>query len=140
MNNTMTKQKTTSKALNISLWTAQIVLAAMFLLSGLTKSAQPIEQLSATMPWTADVPLALVRLIGISQLLAAIGLILPSLLRIQPQLTSLAALGLVITMLLAAILHIAKDEFSAIGINIILGAVAGFIAWGRYKKAPITGK
>lgn len=140
MNNTMTIQKTTSKALNISLWAAQILLAAMFLMSGVMKSTQPIEQLSAMMPWTADAPLALVRFIGISQLLGAIGLILPSLLRIKPQLTPLAALGLVIIMLLAAILHIAKGEFSAIGINIILGAVAGFITWGRYKKAPITTK
>lgn len=136
----MTNQKTTSKALNISLWVAQVVLAAMFLMAGAMKSTQPIEELSAMLPWTAEAPLALVRFIGISQLLGAIGLILPSLLRIKPQLTPLAALGFVTIMLFASIFHIAKGEFSVIGINIVLGAVAGFIAWGRYKKAPITAK
>lgn len=104
------------------------------------KATQPITQLSATLPWTGQVPEALVRFIGISEFLGAIGLVLPSLLRIKPHLTVWAAVGLAITMVLALIFHVFKGEVSVIGINIFLGLVAAFIAWGRSRKAPILPK
>src|SRR5688572_4600183 len=90
-----------SPALNISLWVAQVILAAMFAMAGVMKLTQPIETLALTVPWSADVPLALVRFIGASELAAAIGLLLPSLTRIKPWLTPLAAAGLATIMLLA---------------------------------------
>lgn len=136
----MPHPKSPSKALHISLWIAQVILAALFLMAGLTKSTKPIEELSAMMPWAAQVPGALVRFIGISELLGALGLVLPSLLRIRPQLTPLAAWGLAVIMLLAAVYHVVQNEFSVIGMNILLGAVAVFIAWGRSKKVPIFAK
>lgn len=131
---------TTNKGLNIALWAAQVVLAGMFLMAGAMKSTQPIETLAVAMPWAGQVPAALVRFIGISEALGALGLLLPSLLRIRPQLTPLAASGLVLVMLLAAAFHISKGEVSALGINFTLGLVAAFIAWGRWKKAPIAAK
>jgi uncharacterized membrane protein len=136
----MKNQKTTSKALNISLWAAQGILAAMFLMAGVMKSTQPIEQLGASLPWVNDVSLGLVRFIGISELLGGIGLLLPALLRIKPILTPLAAMGIFAIMVLAFVFHITKGEYEALGFNVILGAIAFFIAWGRYKKAPITAK
>lgn len=136
----MTTHKTPSKALNISLWIAQITLAIMFLMAGITKSIQPIEQLGASMPWVNEVPAGLVRFIGISELLGGIGLLLPALLRIKPILTPLAALGLFTVMVLAFVYHIAKGEYEALGFNVILGGIALFIAWGRYKKVPIASK
>jgi len=136
----ITNQKTPSKALNIILWIAQVLLAGMFIMSGFMKVAQPIEQLSQMLPWASQVPAGLVRFIGISELLGGLGLILPALLRIKPILTAWAAVGLATVMIFASIFHATRGEFSAIGMNIILALIAAFIAWGRFKKAPIAPK
>ncbi|PIB39168.1 hypothetical protein BFP75_12930 [Maribacter sp. 4G9] len=126
--------------MNIALWVAQVLLAAMFLMAGIMKATQPIEELSQSMTWVNDFSAGMVRFIGISELLGGIGLLLPALLRIKPIFTPLAALGLFIIMVLAFIYHISNAEYQALGINLILGAIAVFIAWGRYKKAPIQPK
>ena len=136
----ITNQKSSSKALHITLWIAQVLLAGMFIMSGFMKISQPIEQLSQMLPWASQIPSGLVRFIGISEVLGGLGLILPALLRIKPQLTPLAALGLATVMLFAAIFHASRGEFSSIGMNVILSLVALFIAWGRSKKAPIQPK
>jgi uncharacterized membrane protein YphA (DoxX/SURF4 family) len=136
----MTNQKIPSKALHISLWIAQVILAAMFLMAGVMKSTQPIEQLGASMSWVNDFSAGMVRFIGISELLGGIGLLLPALLRIKPVLTPLAALGLFTVMVFALVYHITKGEYESLGMNVILGAIAFFIAWGRYKKVPIAEK
>jgi uncharacterized membrane protein YphA (DoxX/SURF4 family) len=126
-----------SKTLHVLLWTAQALLAGMFLMVGFMKLATPIVTLSKTVPLAGDVPL-LVRFIGLSEVLGGFGLLLPAALRIKPHLTILAAIGLAIVMLLALIYHLAKGEVSAIGSNIVLGALAVFVAWGRARKVPIT--
>ncbi|HEX2533005.1 MAG TPA: DoxX family protein [Chitinophagaceae bacterium] len=136
----MKNQQTPSKALHIALWIAQVLLAAMFLMAGFMKLSQPIEQLSQMLPWAAQVPESLVRFIGLAELLGAVGLILPALLRIKPQLTAWAAIGIAIIMVLATFFHISRGETSAIGMNIIMAILAAFIAWGRFKKAPIRAK
>lgn len=124
--------------MKISLWAAQLLLAAGFIWASMMKLFQPIEQLSAMWPWTGQVPLALVKFTGIVDLLAASGLILPSLTRIQPKLTPITAIGIIALMLCASIFHISRGEASVIGINIIFALIAAFIAWGRFKKAPVT--
>ena len=136
----MKQQQQRSKALHITLWIAQVILAAMFLMSGFMKLSQPIDQLSKMLPWAAQVPEALVRFIGVAEVLGAVGLILPSLLRIQPKLTPIAAVGLALVMLFAVIFHISRGETPMIGMNFVLIAIAAFIAWGRFKKAPIAPK
>jgi putative oxidoreductase len=137
---TTTTPQNRSKALHITLWVAQVLLAGMFIMSGFMKVAQPIEHLSQTLPWASEVPVALVRFIGISEILGGLGLILPALLRIKPQLTAWAAVGLIAVMIFAAIFHASRGEFSAIGMNVILALIAAFVAWGRFKKAPIQPK
>ena len=134
------KKQQPSKALNLSLWIAQVLLAGMFLMSGLMKVSQPIDKLSQMLPWTSQVPEALVRFIGVSEFLGAIGLLLPSLLRLRPKLTPIAAVGLALVMLFAIVFHISRGETPAIGMNFVLIAVALFIAWGRFKEAPIAPK
>lgn len=129
-----------SKALNISLWAVQIILAAMLIMAGTMKSTQPIEKLAAMLPWADQVPAWLVRFIGVSEFLAAVGILLPSILRIQPKLTPLAASGIVVIMILAIGFHVTRGEASMIGINIFIVAAALFIAWGRFLKAPIIAK
>ena len=136
----LTTPQNSSKALHITLWIAQVLLAGMFLMSGFMKVSQPIDQLSQMLPWASQVPSGLVRFIGISELLGGLGLILPALLRIKPQLTALAAVGLATVMLFALLFHISRGEFSAIGMNLVIALIALFIAWGRTKKAPIQPK
>lgn len=128
------------QALNISLWIAQIVLGLMFLMAGFMKSTTPIDQLAVDVPWAKDIPEWLVRFIGISEFLGAVGLLLPSILRIKPKLTPVSAVGLVTVMVLAIIFHISRSEFPAIGFNLGLGAIAAFIAWGRFTQVPILPK
>lgn len=127
-----------SKALNFALWTAQVILAGMFLMAGITKTTKPIDELATMLPWVNDMPAGLVRFIGVSEFLGALGLVLPSLLRIKPGLTPLAAFGLVLIMALAAIYHLTKGEFSAILINAVLGLIVFFIAWGRFRLVPVN--
>jgi putative oxidoreductase len=131
---------TTPKALNIALWVAQVVLGGMFIMAGVIKATTPIVDLVPQLPWAGDMPEGLIRFIGISELLGGLGLILPALLRMKPILTPYAAIGLITIMVFAAVFHITRGEYSAIGFNFVLGAVAAFIAWGRFKKAPILPK
>lgn len=136
----MINQSNRPKGLHIALWIAQVILGGMFIMAGIMKSSQPIAELSKTVPWSAQVPEGLVRFIGVCELLGGIGLILPSLLRIKPILTPVAAIGLVTIMVFATVYHISKGETNVIGFNAVLGFVAIFIAWGRLKKAPIQPK
>lgn len=127
-----------SKALHIGLWVVQVVLGFMFLAGGSMKATQPISELAAQMVWADAIPEALVRFIGVSEILGGLGLVLPAASRIKPLLTPLAGLGLAVIMLLAALFHLARAEFGAIGMNVVLGGFAAFVAWGRAKKAPIS--
>jgi putative oxidoreductase len=129
-----------SKALNAALWAAQIFLALVFFITGAGKLFLPMENLYALIPWIKDVNSLPVRLIGFSEIIGSLGLILPSLLRIKPQLTTLSALGIAIVMLLAIIFNISMGETSVIGINILLFLIAMFVAWGRFTRSPIPPK
>jgi putative oxidoreductase len=127
-----------SKALHVGLWGAQALLALAFTSAGVMKVTQPIEALAASMVWPGAVPEPLVRFIGVSELLGGLGLILPAATRIKPILTPLAALGLVVVMVLAALFHLSRGELGALPINVVFGALAAFVAWGRLKKAPLA--
>jgi uncharacterized membrane protein YphA (DoxX/SURF4 family) len=124
--------------LNIALWIAQLLLAAVFGLAGFLKLTQPIAALAHMMRWPGDVPWELVRFIGTAELLGAVGIILPAATRVLPRLTPLAALGFVAIQVLAIPFHISRGEAAmALPLNIPLLGLAVFAAWGRYKKAPI---
>ncbi|MET8049916.1 DoxX family protein [Streptosporangium sp. NPDC005286] len=119
--------------MNVVLWIGQSLLAAMFLIAGLTKSTQPRENLIANLGgWVEDFSGGQVKAIGILEVLAGIGLILPALTGILPVLTPLAAAGLVITMIGAIIVHVRRKEYSALVMNLVLLALAAFVAWGRF--------
>lgn len=126
--------------MNIALWIVQGLLALAFGAGGAMKGFSPMTELAANMAWVNDVPSFIPRLAGIAELLGAIGLILPSALRIRPRLTPMAAWGLVAVMVLAAIFHISRGEYDALLPNLILGGLAGFVAYGRTKLAPIAAK
>lgn len=119
-------------ALNVALWIVQLALGAMFGMAGFMKLAQPIAELQSQMAWVTDVPPPMVRVIGLSELAGALGVVLPWATGIQRRLTSLAALGLVSVMLLAAVFHLVRGELGALPINMVLGGLAAFVAWGRW--------
>ena len=124
--------------MNILLWLVQVVLAAGFGMAGFMKATQPVDALvQAGIAWASQVPLPMVRFIGSAELLGAIGLILPAATGIKPALTPLAALGLLTIMILAMAFHVSRGEAQALPINMVLGGLAAFVAWGRTKKVPI---
>lgn len=125
-----------SKRWRIGLWTAQVLLALGFGAAGAMKTFTPIDELARTLPWVSDLP-ELARFIGVSEILGALGLVLPAATRVAPVLTTLAAIGLVVVMVLAAGFHISRGEAHAVPVNLALGGLAAFVAWGRSRKAPI---
>jgi uncharacterized membrane protein YphA (DoxX/SURF4 family) len=112
--------------MNIALWIVQIILALMFLMAGATKVFQ-YEKFKASMPSKG-----LVTFIGVAELLGGLGLILPYATGTAPILTPIAALALGVIMILAAGLHAKRKEYKGIGMNIILLALALFVAIGRW--------
>lgn len=133
-----TPAQSTRKALHIGLWVSQVLLALAFGMAGVMKTGTPVDELAKMLPWVASTPEALVRFIGASELLGAIGLILPAATRIKPGLTALAGAGLVTVMVLASAFHLSRGEAGALPVNVVLGGLAAFVAWGRWKGAPIN--
>ena len=127
-----------NKITNILLWLAQLIVAAMFFFGFYAKVLQPVEEAAKMLPWVMEQP-SLASFTGIVDLLGALGLILPALLRIQPKLTIYAAYGGMLLMIAAIIFHVSRGETEAIGFNFFLMALLGFIIWGRTKKVPIEG-
>ena len=123
--------------MNMALWAVQVLLALVFGLSGGMKTFMTIEALSEMLTWINHVPGWVPRLAGISELLAMAGLLLPSITRVRPELTPLAASGLVIVMVLGGALHAAIGESGTVPLNVVLGGLAAFVAWGRFVKLPI---
>jgi uncharacterized membrane protein YphA (DoxX/SURF4 family) len=121
-----------------ALWIIQILLALAFLAAGFMKLVTPVEQLAQNMVWVNDVPVWLVRFIGLAELAGGLGLVLPALTRIQPQLTPLAGAGLALDMFLAAVFHLSRGEFGFIVPNLVLLALAAFVAYGRWNLVPIA--
>jgi hypothetical protein len=103
------------------------------------KLTTPIHDLSLKMDWVRTVPSALVRFIGACELAGAVGLILPAATRIKPVLTQAAATGFVGLMVFAIVFHLTRGEGRMIPINLLLGGLAGFVAWGRW-KVPIAAR
>jgi hypothetical protein len=130
----MASEQKHSKAINGLLWAAQLILSASLIWASYTKLFTPADALAKMWPWTATHP-NLVKLTAVLDLLAAIGLVLPALLNIQPRLTIYAAYGTIALMVAASIFHISRGEASLIGVNIFFAVFAILIAWGRQKKA-----
>ncbi|QHW32848.1 DoxX family protein [Paenibacillus rhizovicinus] len=116
--------------MNIALWIGQILLGLMFLMAGVMKSFQ-YEQTKAKMPWVKDFSKGTVLFIGLTELLAGIGFILPVALGVLPWLTGVAGIGIAVIMVLAALYHARKNENGGIVMNVVLLAISVFIAIGR---------
>lgn len=93
---------------------------------------QPREKLATKLPWVEDFSTRTVRFIDIAEFAGALGLILPAATGIAPPLTPLAAVGLAIVMVLAAVVHARRKEAGAVGFNAVLLALTVVVAWGRF--------
>ena len=124
--------------MKVALWIVQALLALAFLAAGAMKLTQPLATLAASIAWTADVPEMLVRLIGLAEVLGALGLVLPAATRIRPRLTPLAAAALALDMVLASVFHLARGEATMLPATLVLAALLAFVAWGRATRAPVA--
>jgi uncharacterized membrane protein YphA (DoxX/SURF4 family) len=122
--------------MGIALWVVQVLLAAAFVVSGATKLSQPKEKLLKKWAWVEDFSQGSVRIIGALEVLGAIGIVVPALTGIVPSLTPLAALGLVLTMIEAALTHLRRAEYGPIAVNAVVLILAAFVAYGRFFVVP----
>ena len=120
-----------------ALWIVQALLALLFLFAGGTKLVLPLDVLTSMgSPNQVQLPGWFVRFIGVVEVLGALGLILPALLRIKPWLTPLAAAGLVVVMVGAVAVTLASGEVAPALVPLVVGLLAAFVAYGRWRLAP----
>jgi len=125
--------------MNLALWIIAIVLAVAFAGSGLMKQFVPKDKLvTAGQGWAQDFSPTSIRLIGLAEILGAIGLVLPAAVHIAPILVPLAAVGLALVMVGAAVVHARRNEPMNIAVNVVLIALAVFVAWGRFGPYSFT--
>ena len=123
--------------MNILLWIIQILLALLFLFAGGMKLVVPADLLMANAPpGSTEFPALFLKFIGLVEVLGGLGLILPGVFRRRPELTPLAAAGLVIVMI-GAVVITAKDHGIAPAVTpLIVGLLCAFVAYGRWKLKP----
>jgi uncharacterized membrane protein YphA (DoxX/SURF4 family) len=127
--------------MNIALWIIQILLTLIFLFAGGTKLVLSLETMKAMgSPNQILLPGLLIRFIGVCEVLGALGLILPGLLRIRSSLTPLAAAGLTIIMIGATVITCAGDGFAMAVPPLVIGLLTAFVAYGRWRLAPHSGR
>lgn len=124
--------------MNIVLWVVQVLLALVFLMAGVAKAVQPLDKLSKQMTWVPTMPPAFVRFVGVAEILAAIGLILPLATNILPWLTVAAAVGGLIVMIGAIILHAVRREPGKALANVPWLLMALLIIIGRLVLVPVA--
>ena len=123
--------------MNIALWILQGLLAAAFLIAGGFKLLTPAEEMVAM---GMTVPTLVLRIAGITELLGALGLILPSALRIQPRLTPIVASLLALQVGLAVVVHLVMGEVDAIVPPLFLLVLCGIVDYSRFNKLPILAR
>ena len=120
--------------MNILLWVLQVLLALAFFAHGclfLFPPAAMVDQMNATLPRWFQL------FLGVAEILAAVGLTLPGAARIQPWLVSWAAAGIMIVMICATVFHVMRGEVSSAITTVVLLAMATFVAYMRWRVAPI---
>lgn len=121
--------------MNVSLWIVQVLLALAFLAHGILFLAPPPE-IAALMD--KFLPRWFQLFLGVAEVAAALGLTLPGLTRIRPGLVPAAAVGIMIVMVSATVLHLWRAEYSSAATTFVLLLLAAFVAHGRWRLRPIA--
>jgi uncharacterized membrane protein YphA (DoxX/SURF4 family) len=121
------------KGINVTLWVIQVLLALLFLFSGCMKFIIPIEEMTKEVA----LPGAFLRFIGVAEILGAIGLILPGLLRIPTVLTPLAATGLTVIVIGATVLMFENGGVAKAAFPFVTALLSAFVAYGRWRSVPL---
>ncbi|MEY2524487.1 MAG: hypothetical protein QOJ66_3052 [Ilumatobacteraceae bacterium] len=125
--------------MNLALWIIAIFLAVAFAGSGLMKLVVPKDKLvTAGQGWAQDFSPTNIRLIGLVEIVGAVGLVLPAAVHIAPILVPLAAVGLALVMVGAIVVHARRKEPMNIAVNVVLIALAVVVAWGRFGPYSFT--
>jgi hypothetical protein len=128
----------TARWFRAALWVLQGLLAVVFGVVGWAKVAKSGVALQSRLDWTSDVPLPLLRIIGVCELLGAVGVSLPAATRVRPELTPIAGTCLATAMALAFAFHIYRgDPIRFLIVPAALGLAAAVVAWARLRKAPV---
>jgi len=125
------------RRLTYALWIVQGLLAVVFLFAGGAKLVMSVEEMTKGVP--VPLPGLFLRFLGVAEVLGALGVILPGLLRIRPGLTPLAAAGLVIIMIGAVVITLVGGDVVTALISLVVGLLAAFVAYGRWRLAPLRG-
>jgi hypothetical protein len=121
--------------MNVALWIVQGLLAALFLFAGGAKLVMSLDQMAGPVA----LPGWFLRFIAVAEVLGALGLILPGLLRIRSGLTPLAAAGLVIIMAGATVIGLVGGMVAVALMNVVVALLAAFVAYGRWRLEPFGG-
>jgi uncharacterized membrane protein YphA (DoxX/SURF4 family) len=125
-------ERATGPRVNAFLWILQILLALLFLGTGITKTTRPKDKLAGMMTWSRTWSPQAIKALGTAELLGAIGLVLPWATNIAPVLTPVAAVGLSIVMVGANVVHIRAKEYNMVPVTVVILALAVVVAAGRF--------
>ncbi|HUZ87360.1 MAG TPA: DoxX family protein [Candidatus Baltobacterales bacterium] len=126
--------------MNTFAWVLQVVLAVLFLVHGLAYTvaygafAKRMQQRRGA---ASPLPPAFRQFIGVAELAAAFGLIVPPALHLFSWLAPLAAAGLVIVMVGAVIFHARRSEFPALAVSVVLVGLAAVTVFLRWQVVPL---
>lgn len=125
------------RLLHFAVWIGQATLAFFFTVTASLKIALDPERLVEIMAWTGGMPMAAVRTFGALELLGAVAVAAPAVTRTPQRIVGYAALAFLTLMASAAVIHIAREEYRMVLLNLAVGLVATFVAWGRLTHAPL---
>lgn len=119
--------------MNVVLWVVAVLLALVFSGAGALKALRPKEKvIEVTGGWAGDFPAVALRVIGVAELLGAVGLVLPAAVGVAPVVVPLAAVALAVVMAGAALTHGRRGEGADVAKTVVLLALAVWVAWGRF--------
>lgn len=122
--------------MNVALWVAAGLLAAVHLAAGLMKLVKPKEALAEQMAWASSFSARSIYAIGAVEVLGAIGIVVPGAVRVAVVLVPLAAVGLALLQAGAALVNVRFEEAKRLPLNVVLVVLSVFVAWGRFGPHP----
>jgi hypothetical protein len=128
------------RLLRSSLWLSQLLLTAVYLPAGLMKLLAPVNTVATQIPWSAEVPEQFLRTIGVIDIAAGLGILLPALLRLYPRLTLVAAAGSMLLQLCAMAFHSYRAEWMVLPMNLSILGLSWWVLYGRLNRAPIISR